>query len=123
MWPRLPKGPVALPHWLMPGDFVLACTNEYIEVPNDLVARIEGKSSFARQGIQIHVTAGFVDPGWKGRLTLELVNHSRSPFRLDPLMKFCQITFLEMTTPADRPYGTDGLGSKYQNSEGPEIAR
>ena len=122
-WPPIPQGPVPLPFWLEPGGFMLACTNEHIKIPDDLVARIEGKSSFGRQGVQIHLTAGWIDPGWNGKITLELVNHSKYPFRLDPLMKFCQITFCQMTTPADRPYGSEGLGSRYQGSEKAEPSR
>ena len=102
------------PFMLHPGEFVLGCTLEHIEIPNDLVARIEGKSSLGRIGLLIHSTAGYVDPGWTGRLTLELSNISRLPMALYPGMKIGQISFTQMTSPAERPYGTPGLGSHYQ---------
>ena len=102
------------PFMLHPGEFVLGCTLEHIEIPNDLVARIEGKSSLGRIGLLIHSTAGYVDPGWTGRLTLELSNISRLPMALYPGMKIGQISFSQMTSPAERPYGTPGLGSHYQ---------
>ena len=102
------------PFMLHPGEFVLGCTLEHIQIPNDLVARIEGKSSLGRIGLLIHSTAGYVDPGWTGRLTLELSNLSRLPMALYPGMKIGQISFIQMTSPAERPYGTPGLGSHYQ---------
>lgn len=102
------------PFMLHPGEFVLGCTLEHVEIPNDLVARIEGKSSLGRIGLLIHSTAGYVDPGWTGRLTLELSNISRLPMALYPGMKIGQISFTQMTSPAERPYGTAGLGSHYQ---------
>ena len=108
---------------LDPGLLVLASTLEHIEVPDDLVARIEGKSSLGRLGLSIHVTAGYVDPGWKGHLTLELTNVASRPILLRPGMKIGQISFQRMTTPASRPYGSEGLGSKYQHASGPEASR
>lgn len=102
-----------------PGQFALGTTVERISVPDDLVARIEGKSSLGRLGLMVHITAGFVDPGFQGQLTLELYNVNKSPIVLHPGMKIAQISFMKMTTPADRPYGTEGLGSHYQNQEGP----
>ncbi len=102
------------PFVLHPGEFVLGTTVERIVLPNDIVARLEGKSSLGRLGLLIHSTAGYVDPGWDGRLTLELSNVANLPIVLMPGMAVGQISFSQMTTPVDRPYGTPGLGSKYQ---------
>ncbi|MCL4079234.1 dCTP deaminase [Coriobacteriia bacterium Es71-Z0120] len=102
------------PFVLHPGEFVLGTTVERIVLPDDIVARLEGKSSLGRLGLLIHSTAGYVDPGWDGRLTLELSNVANLPILLMPGMAIGQISFLQMTTPVDRPYGTPGLGSKYQ---------
>ena len=102
------------PFILHPGEFVLGSTLEHIEIPADIVARIEGKSSLGRIGLLIHSTAGYVDPGWKGRLTLELSNISRLPIAIHPGMKIGQMSFMRMTSPAERPYGSPGLGSHYQ---------
>lgn len=107
------------PFILHPGEFVLGSTTENIELPNFLVARLEGKSSLGRLGLVIHSTAGFVDPGWKGHLTLELSNLSNLPITLFHGMKIGQISFLELTTPATRLYGSEGLGSKYQGQVDP----
>ena len=108
---------------LHPGEFVLASTMEYIEVPDDLVARLEGKSSLGRIGLVIHSTAGYVDPGWKGHLTLELSNLARLPITLYQGMKIGQISFLRLTTPAERLYGSESLGSKYQGQTEPTASR
>ena len=108
---------------LHPGEFVLASTREHIEIPADLVARLEGKSSLGRVGLVIHSTAGYVDPGWKGRLTLELTNIARLPICLYRGMKIGQISFLRLTTPAERLYGSKELGSKYQGQTGPTATR
>jgi len=102
------------PFVLHPGEFVLGTTSERITLPDDVVARLEGKSSLGRLGLLIHSTAGYVDPGWDGRLTLELSNVANLPIVLTPGMKIGQISFAQMTTPVDRPYGSSGLGSKYQ---------
>ena len=102
------------PFVLHPGEFVLGQTLEWVELPDDLVARLEGKSSLGRLGLLIHSTAGYVDPGWDGRLTLELSNVANLPIVLTPGMKIGQISFAQMTTPVDRPYGSSSLGSKYQ---------
>lgn len=104
---------------LHPGEFVLGSTVERVKLPNDLVARLEGKSSLGRLGLIIHSTAGFVDPGWNGQLTLELTNISGLPIKLRPGMKIGQLSFMTMTTAAQRPYGHPDLGSKYQGQEGP----
>ena len=102
------------PFVLHPGEFVLGTTIERIVLPDDIVARLEGKSSLGRLGLLIHSTAGYVDPGWDGRLTLELSNVANLPIVLMPEMAIGQISFMQMTSAVDRPYGTPGLGSKYQ---------
>ena len=111
------------PFILHPGEFVLGSTLEHIEVPDDIVARLEGKSSLGRIGLLIHSTAGYVDPGWKGHLTLELTNVSRLPVTLYYGMRIGQISFLMLTTPVDRPYGSKELGSRYQNQTDPTASR
>jgi len=108
-----------VPFILHPREFVLGSTLENIEIPDDLVARIEGKSSLGRIGLLIHSTAGYVDPGWKGHLTLELSNVSSLPITLYFGMKIGQISFLRLTTPAERLYGSPELGSKYQGQVEP----
>lgn len=111
------------PMILHPGEFMLGSTIERVALPNDLVARIEGKSSLGRLGLVIHSTAGFIDAGWDGHITLELANLANLPITLYPRMKIGQISFFEMTTPADRPYGASGLGSKYRGQRGPTASR
>ena len=111
------------PFILHPGEFVLGSTLERVKVPDDLVARIEGKSSLGRLGLLIHSTAGFVDAGWNGQLTLELSNVASLPITLYPNMKIGQISFMQMTTSADRPYGSSSVGSKYQDQQGPVASR
>jgi len=108
---------------LHPGEFVLGSTSERVTLPTDLVARLEGKSSLGRLGLLIHSTAGFVDAGWDGHLTLELSNVANLPIALYPGMKIGQISFLRMTTPADAPYGSASVGSKYQGQRGPTPSR
>jgi len=108
---------------LHPGEFVLGQTLERVTLPDDLVARLEGKSSLGRLGLLIHSTAGFVDAGWDGYLTLELSNIATLPITLYPRMKIGQISFLRMTTPADVPYGQGELKSKYQGQRGPTPSR
>jgi dCTP deaminase len=108
---------------LHPGEFVLGSTAERVKLPVDIVARLEGKSSLGRLGLLIHSTAGFVDAGWDGHLTLELSNVANLPITVYPGMKIGQISFLRMTTPAERPYGSSGLGSKYQGQWGPTPSR
>jgi dCTP deaminase len=108
---------------LHPGEFVLGSTAERVALPDDLVARLEGKSSLGRLGLLIHSTAGFVDAGWDGHLTLELSNVANLPITLYPGMKIGQISFLQMTTPADVPYGSSTVGSKYQGQRGPTPSR
>ena len=108
---------------LHPGEFVLGSTAERVALPSDLVGRLEGKSSLGRLGLLIHSTAGFVDAGWDGHLTLELSNVANLPITLYPGMKIGQISFLQMTTEADTPYGSAAVGSKYQGQRGPTPSR
>jgi dCTP deaminase len=104
---------------LHPGEFVLGQTLEWVELPGDLVSRLEGKSSMGRLGLLIHSTAGYVDPGWKGNLTLELSNVANLPIALYFGMKIGQISFFAMSSPVERPYGSKDLGSKYQGQSTP----
>ena len=108
---------------LHPGEFVLGATLERVALPDDLVGRLEGKSSLGRLGLLIHSTAGFVDPGFDGHLTLELSNVANLPITVYPGMKVGQISFLRMTSAADNPYGSAALGSKYQHQRGPTPSR
>ena len=109
------------PFILHPGEFVLGSTQERVALPDDLVARLEGKSSLGRLGLLIHSTAGYVDPGWDGYLTLELSNVANLPITLYPGMKIGQISFFQLTTPAEIPYGA--AGNKYQGQRGPTPSR
>ena len=104
---------------LHPGEFVLGSTAEQVTLPDDLVGRIEGKSSLGRLGLLIHTTAGFVDAGFSGYLTLEFSNVATLPITLYPGMKIGQISFLRMDGPAEHPYGSGVLGSKYRGQVGP----
>lgn len=113
----------ANPFILHPGEFVLGSTAERVAIPADLVGRIEGKSSLGRLGLLIHTTAGFVDAGWDGQLTLEFSNVASLPITLYPGMKIGQISFIRMSTEADNPYGSGSLGSKYQGQRGPRPSR
>jgi dCTP deaminase len=97
-----------------PGEFCLGRTLEWVELPDDIVARIEGKSSIGRLGLIVHATAGFCDPGWKGTLTLELNNLTRIPIKLYPGLLIAQLSFMALDQPALRPYGSPELGSHYQ---------
>ncbi len=108
---------------LHPGEFVLGSTLERVALPDDLVARLEGKSSLGRLGLLIHSTAGFVDAGWDGHLTLELSNVANLPIAIYPGMKIGQISFLQMTSAAEQPYGSKETGSKYQGQRGPTPSR
>jgi len=111
------------PFILHPGEFVLGSTLERVAVPDDLVARLEGKSSLGRLGLLIHSTAGFVDAGFEGQLTLELSNVANLPITLYPEMKIGQISFQQMTTAAETPYGSGSLKSKYKHQRGPMPSR
>jgi dCTP deaminase len=108
---------------LHPGEFVLGSTVERVVVPDDMVARIDGKSSLGRLGLIIHSTAGFIDPGFDGHITLELTNIATLPITLYPAMKVGQVSFMMMTSAADRPYGKGASGSKYQGQRGPTPSR
>ncbi len=108
---------------LHPGEFVLGSTLERVTLPDDLVARLEGKSSLGRLGLLIHSTAGFIDPGWDGHVTLELSNVANLPITIYPGMKIGQLSFVQLTEPAERPYGSEGIGSKYQGQRGPTPSR
>lgn len=109
------------PFILHPGEFVLGSTLERVALPDDLVARLEGKSSLGRLGLLIHSTAGYVDPGWDGYLTLELSNVANLPITLYPGMRIGQISFFELSSPAQEPYGR--AGNKYQGQRGPTPSR
>ena len=111
------------PFILHPGEFVLGSTLERVTLPDDLVARLEGKSSLGRLGLLIHSTAGFVDAGFEGHVTLELSNVANLPITLYPGMKIGQISFVQMTEPAETPYGAGSIGSKYQGQQGPTPSR
>jgi dCTP deaminase len=103
---------------LKPSEFVLGSLFEYVYIPNDLVCRIEGRSSLGRLGVMVHITAGFVDPGFRGHLTLEIVNANCRPVKIYPLMRIAQLAFDQLETPAERPYGPE-RGSKYHSFDGP----
>jgi dCTP deaminase len=107
------------PFILHPGEFVLGSTLEVVRLPDDLVARLEGKSSLGRLGLLIHSTAGFIDPGFDGHVTLELSNVANLPITIYPGMKIGQLSFMQLCEPAERPYGSSGMGSKYQGQRGP----
>jgi dCTP deaminase len=108
---------------LNPGEFVLVSTLESIILPDDIVGRLEGKSSLGRIGLLIHSTAGYVDPGWQGHLTIELSNVAKLPITLYYKMKIGQISFLRLTSPVDRLYGAAELGSKYQGQTEPTASK
>ncbi|WP_224269987.1 dCTP deaminase [Haloprofundus salinisoli] len=107
---------------LHPGDFVLGTTKERVEIPPDLIATVEGRSSLGRLAIVIHATAGIVDPGYEGQITLELSNLGTAPVALSPGMRVSQLIFTELKTRAERPYGVE-RGSKYQGQRGPQASR
>ncbi|WP_052847695.1 dCTP deaminase [Streptomyces avicenniae] len=111
------------PFILHPGEFVLASTYEVITLPEDLASRLEGKSSLGRLGLLTHSTAGFIDPGFSGHVTLELSNVATLPIKLWPGMKIGQLCLFRLTSPAERPYGTAGVGSRYQGQRGPTPSR
>jgi dCTP deaminase len=109
--------------FLNPGELVLVSTLESITLPDDIVGRLEGKSSLSRIGLVIHSTAGYVDPGWQGHLTIQLSNIAKLPITLYYKMKIGQISFLKLTSPVDRPYGRAELGSKYQGQTEPTASK
>lgn len=116
---RLVEAKEGEPFILHPGEFVLGQTVEWVELPDDIVARLEGRSSLGRLGLVIHSTAGYVDPGFKGTVTLELSNVATLPIALYAGMRIGQISFMRMSSPVERPYGSKSLGSKYQGQREP----
>jgi dCTP deaminase len=108
---------------LHPGEFVLGSTFEFVTLPDDVAARLEGKSSLGRLGLLTHSTAGFVDPGFKGHVTLELSNTATLPIKLWPGMKIGQLCFFKLTSPSEFPYGSDKYSSRYQGQRGPTASR
>ncbi|MGZ7096481.1 MAG: dCTP deaminase [Methanobacterium sp.] len=111
------------PFIIHPGEFALATTYETIKLPHDLVARVEGRSSMGRLGVTMHVTAGFIDPGFHGKITLEISNIGKMPVALYTGQRVCQIVFETMTSPADKPYGHPERDSKYMGQKHPESSK
>jgi dCTP deaminase len=111
------------PFVLHPGEFVLGATFERVALPDDLVARLEGRSSLGRLGLMIHSTAGYVDPGWEGTLTLELSNVANLPIKLYDGMKIGQISFQRLSSAAEVPYGDKRIGSRYRGQTDPTASR
>ncbi|GAA2739430.1 MULTISPECIES: dCTP deaminase [Kitasatospora] len=111
------------PFILHPGEFVLASTYEVITLPDDVAARLEGKSSLGRLGLLTHSTAGFIDPGFSGHVTLELSNVATLPIKLYPGMKIGQLCLFRLSSPAEHPYGSERYGSRYQGQRGPTASR
>ena len=111
------------PFILHPGEFVLGSTYEQVTLPDDIAARLEGKSSLGRLGLLTHSTAGFVDPGFTGHITLELSNVATLPIKLWPGMKIGQLCFFRLSSPAMRPYGSGEYASRYQGQRGPTASR
>ena len=111
------------PFVLHPGEFVLGSTYEVVTLPNDIAARLEGKSSLGRLGLLTHSTAGFIDPGFSGHVTLELANVAPLPILLYPGMKIGQVCFFRMTSEAEHPYGSSVYGSRYHGQRGPTPSR
>lgn len=108
---------------LHPGEFVLGATFEVVSLPDDVAARLEGKSSLGRLGLLTHSTAGFIDPGFSGHVTLELSNVATLPITLWPGMKIGQLCFFRLSSPAEHPYGSEKYGSRYQGQRGPTASR
>jgi len=108
---------------LHPGEFVLGATYEAVTLPDDIAARLEGKSSLGRLGLLTHSTAGFIDPGFSGHVTLELSNVATLPITLWPGMKIGQLCFFRLSSPAEHPYGSNQYGSRYQGQRGPTASR
>ena len=108
---------------LHPGEFVLGSTYEAVTLPDDVAARLEGKSSLGRLGLLTHSTAGFIDPGFSGHVTLELSNVATLPITLWPGMKIGQMCFFRLSSPAENPYGSEAYGSRYQGQRGPTASR
>ncbi|MBF4577123.1 dCTP deaminase [Frondihabitans sp. VKM Ac-2883] len=111
------------PFILHPGEFVLGSTYERVSLPDDIAARLEGKSSLGRLGLLTHSTAGFIDPGFSGHVTLELSNVATLPIKLWPGMKIGQLCYFRLSSPAENPYGSSVYGSRYQGQRGPTASR
>ncbi|WP_062070184.1 dCTP deaminase [Demequina sediminicola] len=111
------------PFVLHPGEFVLGSTYESVTLPDDIAARLEGKSSLGRLGLLTHSTAGFIDPGFEGNVTLELSNMATLPINLWPGMKIGQLCFFRLSSPAAHPYGSDKYGSRYRGQRGPTASK
>ena len=111
------------PFILHPGEFALGSIYEVVTLPTDIAARVEGKSSLGRLGLLTHATAGFIDPGFSGHVTLELSNVATLPIKLWPGMKIGQFCFFRLTSPAEHPYGSERYGSRYQGQRGPTPSR
>jgi dCTP deaminase len=120
---RLVEVDATEPFVLHPGEFVLGATYEVITLPDDIAARLEGKSSLGRLGLLTHSTACFIDPGFSGHVTLELSNVATLPITLWPGMKIGQLCFFRLSSPAEHPYGSDKYGSRYQGQRGPTASR
>lgn len=108
---------------LKPNEFILGSTEEYVEVPDSLVGIVDGRSSIGRLGILVHITAGYIDPGFRGNITLEIYNVSSESFPLVSGMSICQLILQTLTTKCENPYGSERLGSKYQDSRGTIVSR
>lgn len=117
---KVPEGEAFIIH---PNEFALATTQETVKLPDDIVARVEGRSSMGRLGVTMHVTAGYIDPGFEGKITLEISNIGAMPVALYPGQRVCQIVFETMTSPSDVPYGHPSRNSKYMNQNHPESSR
>ncbi|MCB2411622.1 dCTP deaminase [Demequina sp. TTPB684] len=120
---RLVEVDAGKPFVLHPGEFVLGSTFESVSLPDDIAARLEGKSSLGRLGLLTHSTAGFIDPGFEGNVTLELSNTATLPINLWPGMKIGQLCFFQLSSPAEYPYGSDKYGSRYRGQRGPTASK
>ena len=120
---RLVEVDATEPFVLHPGEFVLGATFEVVTLPDDVAARLEGKSSLGRLGLLTHSTAGFIDPGFSGHITLELSNVANLPVKLFPGMKIGQLCLIKLSSPAEHPYGSEKYGSRYQGQRGPTASR
>lgn len=105
-------------HNLHPGEFILGQTKQYVNIPSHLVGQLNGKSTLGRQGLMVHSTAGYIDPGFSGNITLELKNIGHNIIHLRENMLIAQLILIQLTTPAERPYGSEGLNSHYQGQTG-----
>ena len=111
------------PYILKANEFILGATLEYVGIPHDLVGIVDGRSSIARLGVDVHKTAGYIDPAFKGNITLEIQNNTDKDFKLVGGMDFCQLVLVQLSSPCKRPYGSENLSSKYQDSEGVVLSK